>query len=167
MIEEEWRIISSAPEYEVSNYGGVRNRTTGRILTPSVHSGNGYCRYSLPTVYGFTKTYYAHRLVAAAFFPNYERGLQITHIDGDPTNNEVSNLKYRNKRSAFNIYSAVIPPKDRKVRIRETGEVFMSVRQCAKYIGGDYSTIYRVLRGERASHKGYTFEYYEEGLSDY
>lgn len=50
----------------------------------------------------------------------------------------------------------------RKVRIVETNEVFLTVENCARYIGGDASSIYRVLRGERISHKGYTFEYYYE-----
>ena len=50
----------------------------------------------------------------------------------------------------------------RKVRIVETGDIFLTVENCAKYIGGDPSSIYRVLRGERISHKGLTFEYYYE-----
>jgi len=51
----------------------------------------------------------------------------------------------------------------RRVKIIETGQVFLTVESCARYIGGDVSSIYRVLRGERISHKGLTFQYmYEE-----
>jgi hypothetical protein len=48
----------------------------------------------------------------------------------------------------------------KKVRIVETGEVFRTVRDCASYINGDYSSIYAVLRGHRDSHRGFTYEYH-------
>ena len=47
----------------------------------------------------------------------------------------------------------------RKVRVIETGEVFDSAIACADSINGDYSHIYKVIKGERKSHKGLTFEY--------
>jgi len=54
-----------------------------------------------------------------------------------------------------------MPPVGKKIRIKETGQVFMSARICARYIGGDFSKIYACLRGVRGKHKGFTFEYYE------
>lgn len=40
--------------------------------------------------------------------------------------------------------------------------MYSSVRECARSIGGDYSTIYRCLNDLRHTHKGYTFEYVDE-----
>jgi len=50
----------------------------------------------------------------------------------------------------------------RRILVKELGKVFTSVQECADHIGGDPSSIYRVLRGERQSHLGYTFLYIEE-----
>lgn len=52
-----------------------------------------------------------------------------------------------------------MPVTPRAVRIIETGEVFGSARLCALAIGGAYGDVYLCLRGERYTHKGYTFEY--------
>lgn len=40
------------------------------------------------------KTTGVHKLVAHAFLGNQKRGIQVRHLDGDPTNNDLSNLKY-------------------------------------------------------------------------
>ena len=40
-MEEEFRIIKDYENYSVSNFGNVRNNTTGRILKPGIN-GNGY-----------------------------------------------------------------------------------------------------------------------------
>jgi len=35
-----------------------------------------------------------HRLVAAAFLGPCPTGMEVRHLDGDPTNNDVANLRY-------------------------------------------------------------------------
>lgn len=57
---ENWKTIEDNPGYEVSNIGRVRNRGTGRVLTP--HLNNGYERVRVGG-----KLYYVNRLVAEAF----------------------------------------------------------------------------------------------------
>jgi hypothetical protein len=52
-----------------------------------------------------------------------------------------------------------MPPKPRHVRIKELNLIFESARMAAKHIDGDFSTVFKCLRDERLSHKGYTFEY--------
>ena len=56
----------------------------------------------------------------------------------------------------------ITPPRVRRVMVNESGMVFRTIGDCAEYIGGHPSSIYRVLRGERPSHLGYTFKYVEE-----
>lgn len=40
-----------------------------------------------------TATYYVHRLICMAFKSNYSKDLVVDHINGDGTNNHVSNLR--------------------------------------------------------------------------
>lgn len=40
------------------------------------------------------KSLFVHRLVAKAFIPNTDNKPEIDHIDGDPTNNKVENLRW-------------------------------------------------------------------------
>lgn len=52
-----------------------------------------------------------------------------------------------------------MPPPPRKVRVKETGKVYESARDCADQLGADFSSIYACLRGQRLTHKGYSYEY--------
>lgn len=51
----------------------------------------------------------------------------------------------------------IIPPTYRFVVINETGDKFRTVEECANFLQTHASAIYRVLRGERLSHRGVTF----------
>ena len=84
---EEWRVIPGHEGHEVSSFGRVKNRKTGRILTPSPNSRYGHpCASKLGRI---------HRLVALAFLgPPPTPRHQIAHNDGVPTNNHVSNLRW-------------------------------------------------------------------------
>lgn len=41
-----------------------------------------------------SKTYLVARLVAMAWVEGYKEGLTVNHIDGDPSNNHISNLEW-------------------------------------------------------------------------
>ncbi len=89
--EELWKTIDEFENYEVSNLGKVRNKTTGRILKPTCRGGYqiiGLCKNSKG------KTTPIHRLVALAFIPNPENKPQVNHIDKNRSNNIVSNLEW-------------------------------------------------------------------------
>lgn len=51
---------------------------------------------------------------------------------------------------------------DKPVRIVETGVVYPNYIEAAKAVGGNRACVYLCLRGDRARHMGYTFEY-EDG----
>ena len=57
-----WRPLYFNDEYEVSEFGQVRNTLTNRILKGSLNS-YGYRYYYLQTPGSTGKWYYAHRLV--------------------------------------------------------------------------------------------------------
>lgn len=52
-----------------------------------------------------------------------------------------------------------MPVKPKPVKVEETGKVYTSAREAARDVQGDYSKIYRCLRGERKTHKGLHYEY--------
>ena len=53
----------------------------------------------------------------------------------------------------------ILPATYRYLVINETGHRFQTVEECASFLGTHPSAIYRVLRGERLSHRGMTFRF--------
>jgi hypothetical protein len=93
-IKEIYMPIDDFPTYEVSNYGNVKNKTTGRILKPSINS-NGYELVDLWDG-GKRKTFKIHRLVLITFEGKSkdENQKYVDHIDNDRTNNCLFNLRW-------------------------------------------------------------------------
>lgn len=96
----EWRpVVGHEGLYEVSSTGQVRSvprrGTRGKILKPQVRKQRD-AGHLLLKVYrnGVQKTVTVHQLVAAAFLGPCPDGMQVRHLDGDPSNNAVSNLAY-------------------------------------------------------------------------
>lgn len=101
---EIWKDVEESPIYEVSNFGRVKKKNNGRILKLQEH--NGYKRVYL-YVNGKQKKRRVHRLVAIAFIgmPKDENKLFVNHIDGNKSNNHVSNLEWVTHKE--NIYHAI------------------------------------------------------------
>lgn len=116
-MKESWKIIEITNGlYEVCNLGKVsrigqrvarKNGTTvyvpSNVLSVKVGK-KGYCTVNL-TMNNRKKTQYLHRLVAMAFIPNPENKPDVNHLDGNKSNNLVSNLawvtKSENSKHAF------------------------------------------------------------------
>ena len=87
---EDWKPVVNYDNYEVSSFGNVRNKKTGRILK-SANKG-GYCYVGLSC--GKIKSCHVHRLVALSFIPNPENKAQVNHKDKNGLNNKLSNLEW-------------------------------------------------------------------------
>lgn len=101
-MRNSWRVILENPRYSVSSTGRVRNNKTGRILKHRYDS-RGYDRVNLQG-----KDFKVHRLVALNFeLPKQQGENQVNHIDGNPRNNDISNLEWctnqQNANHAFRI----------------------------------------------------------------
>lgn len=79
---------------KVNNNGGLQHREE-RILKTRLNR-HGYLQVVLSKNKSYTKT--IHRMVAEAFIPNIKNKPQINHIDGDKTNNCVSNLEWATRQ---------------------------------------------------------------------
>ena len=92
----QWQVIPICPTYEVSDEGQVRHKRTQRLkkLQPSNCGGNYLSVQLWDTTTKRGKSYKVHWLVLLAFVGPKEDGMVIRHIDGDPLNNALTNLKY-------------------------------------------------------------------------
>lgn len=114
---EEWKDIPGFEGlYQVSDLGRVKSldrgveawnakskknivyRYKGKILTQTKDK-DGYMMLALGKHHPNKKV---HRLVAEAFIPNPENKSEIDHIDGNPENNIVENLRWANRKENIN-----------------------------------------------------------------
>lgn len=91
-MHKDYKQLSEYPKYAVSGSGSIINIATGRIL--STHLSNE--GYQLLTLRRGGKAYSltVHRLVAKTYLKNPNQLPCVNHIDGDKTNNDVSNLEW-------------------------------------------------------------------------
>src|ERR1039457_412514 len=92
---EKWQTLHKV--YEVSTLGRVRRKIGGPGAKAGTFfnikpSGSGYIHTSLK-IAGKSKAKLVHRLVAEAFI-GPSLGREVNHIDGDKTNNKLTNLEY-------------------------------------------------------------------------
>ena len=92
MKQEVWKVIEEFPNYEVSNFGNVRNSIKNKLMTISIRK-NGYCVVKLSNN-EISKECKVHRLVAKAFIDNPNNLPHINHKDENKTNNHISNLEW-------------------------------------------------------------------------
>lgn len=165
-MDELWSVIDDYPNYSVSSLGRIRNNTTGRFIKPRP-AWNGYMRVCLYDGHGRPQEALVHRLVARAFCEGFTDELDVNHIDGSKHNNDMGNLEWctrsDNLKHAYKTGLAKSPRnRCRPVRIVETGEVFESVRDCARFLGCMHSNISLCLNGYQNTCYGYHFEFVEQ-----
>ncbi len=182
---ELWKdIVGYEGKYAISSHGRVYSLTRvryntkegkvyrGRFLRPNKQR-NGYYAAALLSN-GVTKLIKIHRLVATAFIPNPENKPTVDHIDGNPGNNHVQNLKWAtvkenilnpntlcrrgkktlrgNNPSAIPVYGIHISTGKRvDFDCIESADNFLGVKY-PKYIG-------LCCRGKLQSYKGYYWHY--------
>lgn len=96
----ELRGMPAYPKRLVSADGRVYSTSHKKwlALTPNQTAGHLQVGFKDPDS-GKAKIAYVHRLVALAWIPNPDLLPHIDHIDGDPTNNTVANLRWVTPRS--------------------------------------------------------------------
>lgn len=124
--------------YTVYSDGRVFSHVSNKFLTPDTSNRFGYLRVTLwkPS----KQRWLLHRLVAECFLEKVEGKTFVNHIDGDKTNNEVSNLEWvtqsENEKHAF---STGLKP---TVGCTVDGVYYPSVRVAALTLGLSYSGLH-------------------------
>jgi hypothetical protein len=95
-MNEQWKPVSYAPGYEISNVGNVRSskRGTPRLLKPGVAGTNGEYGQVALMIDGKRSNRLVHRLVLEAFVGPCPEGMEARHINGDASDNRVENLEW-------------------------------------------------------------------------
>ena len=97
-IKEQWRLCNTefnpSLNYEVSNFGEIRDKDHNIV---KLHDSMGYkVFYYLDQFTKNTRVKLVHRAVAEAFIPNPNNYNIVNHIDGNKSNDIVSNLEWTN-----------------------------------------------------------------------
>ena len=102
LATENWKMIPGLNDkYEVSDLGRVRNKNTGRFLTPRYKDGCYMYRMEKPSAHGRErKVYSAAVLVWSLFVDKIPDGYWVQYKDGNRRNLAVSNL-YLKSNSEF------------------------------------------------------------------
>jgi hypothetical protein len=92
-MKEEWKQIPGFKDYEASNLGNIRSwkkQSKGKVLKPFISNCGYNLIHLLENNKRFTKA--VHRIIILSFIGQSD--LTVNHIDGNKTNNKISNLEY-------------------------------------------------------------------------
>lgn len=176
-MTEIWKDITGYEGYyQVSNLGNFRS--LDRIVKHKRYGFHSYPGKSMkvePTVEGYTrivfmkehikKRYMCHRIVAEMFIPNPENKPYVNHINGITSDNRAENLEWctqaENERHSVDTLGKTMKGKTypKPVRCVETGQIFSSMNECVKFLGGSscIEGINKAIKANRKYH-GYTLE---------
>lgn len=162
-IEREiWKAIKDYPNYEVSNYGRVKNKN--KIMKP-YKTNNGYLHIFL-SKNGRQKQFLLHRLVANIFIDNPNHLKEVNHIDGNKENNRIDNLEWCTRKQNVHHYFCSKEKNDTKakkvVQYDLKGNIiktFESIRKASKETNIDAHYIIYCCKGAKDRTANYIWKY--------
>lgn len=175
-MDERWWYINGAPGYMISDCCRVWSERTQRFLKPKPMDKHGHLGVCLQ-VNGRPTYRYLHRLMAEAFIPNQYNQPIVRHLDDNPHNNYLDNLRWGTQKdnhedSRRNGHARYPTPEDREIGLEKlripvlatnlrTGEQirFKGQSEAARILGLEQDNVWKVLNGQRKHTCGYYFEY--------
>lgn len=158
----QWKTMVSDVRYEVSDQGDVRRIDTGRVRKPSSTPAG----YKVIVLYENKKFsgVYVHREVMRAFVGECPQGCEVSHLNGDNTDNRLVNLAYettltniRRKKdhgtqTMGEAHHSSKLCKDTVIKIRQLSADGFSQQQIAQRTPVSRAQVGRVLRKEHWGH---------------
>lgn len=144
--------------YEISKDGVVRNKK--RLSECAQHKSSNNKGYLKLVLYknGVRTNFELHRLLALTFIPNPQNKPTVNHIDGNPNNNNLSNLEwatireqtihaYKNKLAGGEKHG-MSKLKNRDIKfIRQLSKDGLTGYAIAKKFKMSHSNIQRIIKG--------------------
>ena len=163
---EKWVTIQNYENYEVSNYGRIRNKISGYVTYGRKSGGRKYYTFTFPD----RKEIGVHRLVAQYFCDGYFEGAIAHHIDHDTFNNHYTNLKWITLKENNHRENSFAPIKSRELKRKEVYQLsldnkiikeFKAVRDTEKE-GYNHRCVSDCCNKKRKTHRGYKWVFKEE-----
>lgn len=128
-------------KYILHEDGSVYSLIHKKFLTQDTSNRSGYIRIALSLKDGRQKKL-LHRLVAEYFIPKVVGKNFVNHVDGDKTNNHVSNLEWVSQsENEIHAYKTGLRPNAIR-NCSYKNEVFSMVKDLADNLGISYNTAY-------------------------
>lgn len=158
-MKELWVEARGFPRYDVSTYSLVWDRKRECLLAGS-RGPKGRHSYYLVDGAGINRTVQAHRLAYASFFDwDIPEGVEINHIDGDPSNNALWNLEeMTHEQNQLHANRMGLRHPYRPVVNFETGIEYPSVKSAADSFGLDPRALSKALNHGDGEINGLRFE---------
>lgn len=171
------KLIKGFENYAIYPNGTVINVVTGHVKkSTSNNSGKGYYYVDLYNK-GIKQRFYIHRLVAMYYIDNPLNKPFVNHIDGNSTNNDVSNLEWStpfenvehaakklHTMNCYELHNAKVKKTIIGTYIKngKTTRIYKSIRDAERNTGIFSSNIVANLKGRQSETKGITWCYVEE-----
>ena len=158
---EEWRDVNGSQNYQVSNWGNIRNKETLKLLSGHIYTYR--C-----VVMKDCAEHLVHRIVADAFVKKVDGKSDVNHINEIKTDNYFKNLEYVDVVDNLkfgNHDSNVSNSMGSRVICIETGMVFRSTKEAAAYMNIPASSIIECCGGSMKHTHSYTFKWLDKDIA--
>lgn len=163
---ENWVILERFPKYKISRDGRIYSLFRKMVLSPSVDS-DGRSAFTFTDKDGKKVRKYVHTIVAMAYLPNPDDLPLVNHLDGNPSNNNVSNLEWassaRNNKHAYD--AGLNKNKNSIVQLDKAGNEiarYSSIIEAVKKLHIGRTSLSRCLNGGSKKCAGYGWKYLEK-----
>ena len=163
--------------YQADTFGNIWSMRTDKILKPDTSSH--YARVIVGQKHNKRPLrVLVHRFVAKTFIPNPENKPQVNHIDGNPLNNNVSNLEWvthsenalhANSTGLSNVKYRMLGKTGEKNHLSKTVyqysmeyslvTEFSGIRDAERILSIDSSSISKCCNGKQKSAGGFKWSY--------
>lgn len=143
-MEDQIEIWREIPGYEglysISNMARVRRDSSYKqygkdLIKNHIKNFHGYYHVVLSKK-AVHKTFRVHHLMAMCFMGHREKGIEVNHMDGDKSNNRLSNLEFvtRKQNIQHAMHMGLVPKGERHSNSKLTDEYVREIRK--KYLSG-------------------------------